>query len=601
MANVWGILAIGVAVSFFISRRRKREEDEEGKGPPGFLEEFEIEPPPPPLPPMAPLPLSGLTFSVKDVFDIESRVTGFGNPVWADTHQPAKCTASAVLKLVNAGARCLGKTIMDELAYGITGECKHYGTPANPAAPGRIPGGSSSGSAVSVAAKVVNFALGTDTCGNLRIPAAYCGILGFRPSHGLVSSEGVVPLAPSLDAVGWFAREAELLRKVGTVLLPKSVGEARSIKHLFIAEDYWELTTAPKDMSILALRNAASQVFSGVMIQNLVLGDYISKKVPSLSSFFPEEKGGNKALSTSSKNMVALADAMLAIQGHEFKEQHSGWLREAKFPVGPESKDQMKSVLAKEYDKITVAQKVKEELRTALGELLKGDGVLCIPTASALPPKTRSYSSVLSDIRARAMQLVALASMGGVPQVSMPAGVTESKPAGLPLALSLLGMHGNDLTLLDAVCKLMPVMKEELKTLTESEAKGIALPDRSQKQAAEAAKEKGNAAFRENNFAKAVAYYTEAIKLDPKNPLYYNNRAMANLQLDNFREAEEDCSITLSLDKKNVKAWLRRGTAREFLAHYADAVQDFTQALVYEPTNKTALEAVKRMKLFVLK
>ena len=99
--------------------------------------------------------------------------------------------------LLDAGARLVGKTVTDELAFSINGENAHYGTPLNTKAPQRIPGGSSSGSASAVAGGAVPLALGTDTGGSVRVPAAFCGIYGFRPTHGRVSLDGVTPLAPS--------------------------------------------------------------------------------------------------------------------------------------------------------------------------------------------------------------------------------------------------------------------------------------------------------------------------------------------------------------------------------------------------------------------
>ncbi|KAG2439098.1 hypothetical protein HYH02_006620 [Chlamydomonas schloesseri] len=149
-------------------------------------------------------PLKGLTFAVKDLFDVAGHRTGFGNPTWLETHPPATRTAPAVQALLDAGATLRGKTHMDELAYSLNGENKHYGTPRNPAAPGRIPGGSSSGSAVAAAAGDVPLALGSDTGGSVRVPAAYCGLFGIRPTWGRTNLEGARPLAPSFDTAGWW-------------------------------------------------------------------------------------------------------------------------------------------------------------------------------------------------------------------------------------------------------------------------------------------------------------------------------------------------------------------------------------------------------------
>ena len=164
--------------------------------------------------------LSGLGFAVKDLFDVAGSITTYGNPDWASTHGAARTTAPVMTALLQAGARLDGKTKMVELAYGLTGENIWQGTPVNPRAPDRFPGGSSCGSAAAVAAGLVDFALGSDTGGSVRIPASYCGLFGIRPSHGAVSLAGACPLAPSFDTCGWFTRSAALLAGVGDVLLP---------------------------------------------------------------------------------------------------------------------------------------------------------------------------------------------------------------------------------------------------------------------------------------------------------------------------------------------------------------------------------------------
>ncbi|MGE3697786.1 MAG: amidase family protein, partial [Hyphomicrobiaceae bacterium] len=164
-------------------------------------------------------PLAGLTFAVKDLFHIEGNRTGFGHPDWLRTHPRAERTAVAVERLLAAGADMIGRTHCDELCYSLTGENVHYGTPINSNAPGRIPGGSSNGSAAAVAGKLVDFALGSDCGGSIRIPASYCGILGMRPTWGRISLEGAAPFGPSFDVAGWFARDTVLFEKVGRVLL----------------------------------------------------------------------------------------------------------------------------------------------------------------------------------------------------------------------------------------------------------------------------------------------------------------------------------------------------------------------------------------------
>ncbi|KAJ7522780.1 hypothetical protein O6H91_18G026100 [Diphasiastrum complanatum] len=285
--NLWVLAGLGLA-GFLILSRRQRKQVKQGHG--AFVQYFELLPPPPPAPPKAPHPLTGLTFAVKDIFNVEGLVTGFGNPDWARTHEVANQTAPAVLVLVQGGATCIGKTHMDELAYSINGENKHYGTPTNPAAPTRIPGGSSSGSAVAVAAELVNFALGTDTGGSVRVPAAFCGILGFRPSHGIVPTVGVIPMAQSFDTVGWFARDPSVLHKVGHVLLQLPPCEPRQPRRVLIAGDCFQLSTTPQERTMGVVIRSIEKLLGRQVLNHINLGQYIASRVPSLKAFIEKEE-----------------------------------------------------------------------------------------------------------------------------------------------------------------------------------------------------------------------------------------------------------------------------------------------------------------------
>lgn len=202
-------------------------------------------------------PLKGLTFAVKDIFDVAGHVTGGGNPDWLARHGPATRHAAAVQALLDAGAGILGKTITDEFAFSLNGQNLHYGTPKNAVTPDRIPGGSSCGSASAVGHGIVDFALGSDTGGSVRIPAALNGIFGIRPTHGAVDIAGVMKLAPSFDTVGWFARRADILRRVGDVLLPPD--GAGIVPARFVpVEDAFELADAPVAACVRAALSRAA-------------------------------------------------------------------------------------------------------------------------------------------------------------------------------------------------------------------------------------------------------------------------------------------------------------------------------------------------------
>jgi aspartyl-tRNA(Asn)/glutamyl-tRNA(Gln) amidotransferase subunit A len=164
------------------------------------------------------VPQGGIRLAVKDLFDTAGLTTTYGSVVFAD-HVPER-TAEAVTVLAAAGYTNVGKTNLHEFAYGVTSQNPHYGTVPNPAAPGRTAGGSSGGSAAALAAGLADVALGTDSGGSIRIPAACCGVVGFKPTFGLVSLDGVFPLAPTFDHAGPMARTVAECARAMQALAP---------------------------------------------------------------------------------------------------------------------------------------------------------------------------------------------------------------------------------------------------------------------------------------------------------------------------------------------------------------------------------------------
>src|SRR3984957_18360512 len=180
--------------------------------------------------------LAGLTFAAKDLFDVAGHPTGGGNPDWPRGREIPTRHAWAVQRLLDSGASLIGKTITDEVSLGILGENPFDGTARNPRAPGRVPGGSSSGSAVAVAAGLSDTALGTDTGGSVRVPASFCGLYGIRPTHGRLDVSGMLPQAPTSDTTGWFARDADTFARVASVLLGEKIADTPPTR-LIIAVD----------------------------------------------------------------------------------------------------------------------------------------------------------------------------------------------------------------------------------------------------------------------------------------------------------------------------------------------------------------------------
>ncbi|KAF3321005.1 translocon at the outer membrane of chloroplasts 64 [Carex littledalei] len=578
-ANLWVLLGLGLAGVLLVTRSLRRVIKKDFGA---FLERLELLPPPPPPPPKAPHPLSGLSFAVADLFDISEAIASFGCPDWTATHHPAEQTSPVISTLVESGATCVGKTVIDEMAFGVSGDNKSFGMPANPIALDRIPGGSSSGSAVAVAAGFVDFALGVDTVGGVRIPGAYCGVLGFRPSHSVVSNIGVIPVSPSLDTVGWFAKEPGVLHKVGYVLLQLSYTNSYQPRHFIMADDCFDMVKIQSSRLTQVVVRSVERLFGRQVLSNVNLGNYLAAKLSSLKELQNENKYANAKNST----LLSLGCAMCGLQNLEFKDQHIMWIESVKPAIDSYIK---RSISTDEFSKSDLYQSVRHEMRGALNSLLKDDGILVIPTVTGLPPKLNSKEISSDDYILNTLSLSAIASMSGCCQVTIPLGTYEK----CPVSVSFIARHGGDRFLLDITRSLYGILQEETKTVVKSKTSGQQVNN---EEAAEAAKEKGNVSYREKQWQKAVGLYSEAIRLNAKKAAYYSNRAAAYLELGSYRQAETDCTSTINLDPKNVKAYLRRGTAREMLGYYKEAIDDFQYALVLEPTNKTANLAVNRLK-----
>ncbi|CAK9174032.1 unnamed protein product [Ilex paraguariensis] len=586
--KVWIVIGIGIAGVVILAetqRRRLRAKRLIREDFGAFIERFELLPFHQPPPPAARQPLSGLAYAISDNFDVKEYVSGFGNPHWKRTHETAEKTAVVVTALLKNGATCVGKTVMDELGFGITGENLHYGTPTNPQMPSHIPGGSSSGSAVAVASELVDFALGTDTVGCVRIPASFCGVIGFRPSHGLVSTIGILPNSQSLDTVGWFARDPSILHRVGHVLLQLKSVEPRLTRKFIVADDLFQLSKVPQQKTVHVVSRVTEKLSGYEPPKHISFGQYIASNVPSLKSFGEESTN----LRNGTSSLKALSSVMFLLQRYEFNTNHEEWVKSVKPRLGPDVSDRVLAAINTTHKNIKILYKVRTEMRAALQGLLKDDTILVVPTVADPPIKLNSKKVLSAEFYDRAFSTLSISSMSGCCEVSIPLG----KHDDCPISVSFIALHGADKFLLDTVLDMYSSLQEQLSILSSSPP----LPDTNgNMDASELLKEKGNAAFKGRQWNKAASYYTEAIKLSEANATYYCNRAAAYLELGCFQQAEEDCSKAISLDKKNVKAYLRRGTARESLLYYKEALQDFKHALVLEPQNKVANLAEKRLR-----
>jgi amidase len=359
-------------------------------------------------------PLSGLTFAAKDLFDVAGHATGAGNPAWLETHPPAKAHAWAVAALLDAGATLTGKTLTDELAYGLTGRNAHYGTPRNSAAPDRLPGGSSSGSAAAVAGKAVDFALGSDTGGSVRIPASYCGLFGIRTSHGRIPLDGVVALSPSFDTAGWFTRDAALLERVGEVLLRERAVAAEPGR-LLVAEDGFALAEPAVSRALQPMLDRAACAI-----------------------------GSRESIRVYPADIDEWRESFRLLQGYEVWQSDGAWITRVRPKFGPDVQERFD--LAKTVTEADIARprQIREAMAAQLDRLLGQDGVLCLPTSPVPAPRRDAGFDSLGDVRKRTMALTCIAGLARLPQVSLPAGTVD----GAPVGLSLIAARGGDMRLL---------------------------------------------------------------------------------------------------------------------------------------------------------
>ena len=356
-------------------------------------------------------PLAGLTFAAKDIFDVAGHVTGCGNPHWKATHGPADATAWVVQRLVDAGATMTGKTITDELTRGIFGENAHYGTPRNPRAPGRVPGGSSSGSASAVAGKLVDFALGSDTGGSVRVPASFCGLYGLRPTHGLIPLDGMLLQAPSYDTIGWFARDVDTFARVGAMILPP-VASTNRPRRLVIAEDAFDLAESEVREALESAIDAVAEVFD-------------SRTVERLSPTSLEEWSGHQQILQSREAWLSIRD----------------WLDATNPAMSFEVSDRYVTARSVTDEQVAAAQAGRYSIIARMNEVFQdGETVVCLPTTVGSAPPLGQAVSDRHTLRLRNSALTSTAGNTGRPQLSLPL----CQVGGLPIGISLLGDHGAD-------------------------------------------------------------------------------------------------------------------------------------------------------------
>lgn len=364
-------------------------------------------------------PLSGLTFAVKDLFDVAGVPTGGGNHDWAKANPVPERHAWAVQTLLDAGADLVGKTTTDEVSLGILGENPFDGTPLNSAAPDRVPGGSSSGSAAAVAAGLCDTALGTDTGGSVRVPSSFCGLYGIRPTHGRLDVSGMMPQAPSSDTTGWFARDAGTFARVSTVMLGEAPGPLPT--KLLVAVDAFGFADP-------AVAEALEPMVA--RLANLV--------------------GDRREEIMAPQGLSVWARAQRSLQPVEAWQTFKPWIERCNPRMAFSVVAGLVAGSQVPASERNWAALMREEARARLRHLLPPGTILCLPTTPFPAPLRGLSLPELQPLRDRITCLCAQGGLAGFPQVSLPGALVD----GAPVGLSIIGARGTDASLI-AVAQAM--------------------------------------------------------------------------------------------------------------------------------------------------
>ncbi|MGA7041012.1 MAG: amidase family protein, partial [Pseudolabrys sp.] len=294
-------------------------------------------------------PLTGLSTVVKDMYNIAGERTGCGNPEWLATHAPATRNCPPVQKILDAGATITGKTICDEFFYSVSGANAHYGTPVNARAPGRLPGGSSAGSAAACGAGLCDFALGSDTGGSVRVPASFNGIYGLRPTHERIEHTGVSDMAPTFDVPGWFAATPGVFRKVGSVLLDTRAVPAK-IERVVVLEDAFAEAEEP-------------------------VADLLRTVLEFMSDDLPEMVHGRIA----PEGFDTWREAFRIVQAHETWQTFGGFVTAQKPKIGPGVRERMEFAATVTKSQTDAARSVQLKAREHIRHIVTTGTILALP------------------------------------------------------------------------------------------------------------------------------------------------------------------------------------------------------------------------------
>jgi aspartyl-tRNA(Asn)/glutamyl-tRNA(Gln) amidotransferase subunit A len=366
--------------------------------------------------------LSDLTFGIKDIIHIKGIPTTAGSKI-LNGFVPEE-TAPVVNRILQGGGRILGKTNTHEFAAGATNTSSIAGPARNPVDPERISGGSSGGSAAAVAAGMVDVGIGSDTGGSIRIPASLCGVIGFKPTAGLIETEGLIPFSWTLDTVGILARDLGLVKRVLRSLVPPKHSEA--------------LVSKPKRKlklgSLLFANDAASKALQEAIRRLKEEFEVVEVEFPQLT-----EKGSRV------RGVITLAEAAV---------YHADWMRTRAKDYFPDVRSLLErgaSIRATEY--ISSLQ-MRDQIKHEYAKGLKGVDAVISPTTRIPAPRIDDVTGKEIEYRMDLLSNTELFNVVGAPSISLPAAGID----GLPIGLMLSGMSGEDGALLQIAEKILPVL-----------------------------------------------------------------------------------------------------------------------------------------------
>ena len=380
--------------------------------------------------------LDNLTFAVKDVIDIKGEKTSCGNPTWLSQQLTCEVHAVCVEQLLASGATCIGKTVLGEFCSGSTGVNHFYGMPQNPKAPDRVPGGSSSGSASIVAAGTVDFSLGTDVAGSVRLPASFCGIYGMRPSYGIISMSGVKSFAPSFDTIGIFSKTIDIIDLVFETLVGKAIEKpTEKVSNFYVLEDYLKLVS-PEQQKVF--HKFIEESCAALQLKPIFI---------KLTDIHPDANDKDIGVSAIFKKILC-AEIWATI---------GSWSKAVNLEFSKTTYVDFSYMASIDRTTLPEAYKQKELYAAKLNELLSPGSLLCIPSSPDVAPlRNKEFKQVNEFDYEKLRPLVALSSLGKLPQISIP---IENKDTP-PLGISLLSGYNQDCFLIHTVKKIISYTNE---------------------------------------------------------------------------------------------------------------------------------------------